>query len=438
MGRALLLLVLAGLGAPWARAGDEAPPAPPEAAVQVEGWIKDLASEQFEVREAARKGLERRGREAPDVLRAHADDADPEVRRTVRGLLERLGSVTPAPAAASADVARLGLVRLHAARRPLREVLDDLSSALGGSFVVDLEGGKRAVSVDLEDVPYFVALDALASAAGLRAASPAFDSEGRVVFAPAVEGRTEPASTALGPLRLRAARVTAARSLDGTEARTHTLTLDLHVAPCVQLRHYRTARVLKALDPAGRAWRPAGNPGAAMTYGVGDDTRRIELNVALEPAAEGAEERLATLELAVPLRLRHERRAVRFAPLTGLPRTLDEQGKPAEAAARGTVTLASVVPAEGRKDAWLVDVSCVLMTAAGRESVEAYLVTSDAARRRVWMASSRSTTSADGRLRIVGRCERTGELPPTAVEVVWFEREGEGEAVLTLKDVPLR
>jgi hypothetical protein len=437
MARALLLVLIAAFVAPGARAGEEAPPAPPEASVQVEAWIQDLASEQYEVREAARKGLERRGREAPDVLRAHADDTDAEVRRTVRGLLERLGSVSPAPPAASAEIARMGLVRLHVARRPLRDVLDELGSALGGSFVVDAESGKRAVSVDLEDVPYFVALEALADAAGLRAPS-AFDTQGRLALVPAAEGQAEAASATAGPLRLKAARVAAARNLAGTEARTHTLTFDLHLAPCVQLVTYRTARVVKALDPAGRAWRTAGNPAAAMTHWVGSDTRRAELNVALEPAAEGAEERLATLELAVPLRVRHERRAVRFAPLTGLPRTLDEQGKPAEAAARGSMTLASVTSAEGRKDTWLVDLSAVLSTATGRESVDAYLVTGDGAKWRVVTAGVRSTTSADGRVRLVGRCYGTGETPPAALEVVWFEREGEGEALFTLRDVPLR
>jgi hypothetical protein len=435
--RALLLLVLTGLLAPPARAGEEAPPAPPEAVAQLEAWIKDLASEQYEVREAARKGLERRGREAPDVLRAHADDADPEVRRTVRALLERLGSVTPAPPVASADVARLGLVRLQVTKRPLREVLDLLAGALGGTFVLDAESGKRPVSADLEDVPYFTALETLAAAADLRVPA-GFDGEARLAFVPAAEGRAAPASAAVGPVRLRAARVTAARSLDGDGARTHTLGLDLNLAPCVQLVTYRPARVVKAVDPAGRAWRGAGNAGAALTYGVGSDTRRVELSVALEPAAEGVEERLATLDLSLPLRVRHERRQVRFAPLADLPRTLDEQGEPAEAGARGTVTLASLTAAEGRKDAWIVDLSAVPTTAPGRESLDAYLITGEGARRRVWISGGRSTTSADGRLRLVGRCYGTGEAPPTALEVVWFEREGEGEVLLTLRDVPLR
>jgi hypothetical protein len=291
--------------------------------------------------------------------------------------------------------------------------------------------------VDVEDVPYFAALEALADAAGLRAPS-AFDGQGRLALVPAAEGLAQAASAMAGPLRLQAARVAAARSLSGTESRTHTLTFDLHLAPCVQLRTYKTARVVKALDPAGRAWRAAGNPGAAMTHWVGGDTRRVELNVALEPAAEAAEERLATLELAVPLRVRHERRAVRFGPLTDLPRTLDERGKPAEAGARGSVTLASVAAAEGRQDTWLVDVSAVLSTATGRESVDAYLVAGDGAKWRVVTAGVRSTTSADGRVRLMGRCYGTGETPPAALEVVWFEREGEGDALFALRDVPLR
>lgn len=439
--RALVLaswLVLApgGPGGSRARAGEE-PAAERSAASEVEAWIRDLASDAFEVREAARKGLERRGREAPDVLQKHADDADAEVRRTVRALLERLGAVLPVPPAEAANLARVGRVRLHAADRPLGEVLKELGDGLGGSFALDAGEAQKRVRVDVEDAPYFEALEALVAAAGLRAPG-AFDGEGRLTLVPGVAGRASAPSAAAGPVRLRVARVAAARSLDGAERRTHTLTLEVHLAPCVQLVSYRAPRVEKAEDAAGRPWRVAGGLAPATTYGVGGDVRRVEANVALEPPEGGGEERLARLDLVLPLRLRHERRAVRFEPLSGLPRTVDERGKPAEAGAKGSVTLLSVTRAEERKDAWIVDLSAVLASPTGRESADAFLLTADGAKRHVWIAGGRSTTSADGRLHLVGRCFGTGEAAPTALDVTWFDREGEGELSLHLTDVPLR
>jgi hypothetical protein len=278
-------------------------------------------------------------------------------------------------------------------------------------------------------------VEALAAAAGLRGAGP-FDAETRLALVAADRQQALAPSAAAGPVRVRALKVAASRALDGTERRTHTLTLELQFAPCVQAVSYRTPRVVRAVDPAGRAWQPAGNVQPALLHGVAPETRRLEATVALEPPPEG-EERLAALDLVLPLRLRHERHAVRFAT-EGLPQTLDENGKPAADGAKGTVTLTSVTPAEGRADAWVADLSAVFTSAAARESAEVWCTTTSGARRRLWLSGGRSTPDPDGRLRLVGRAFGVPEKTLAEVVVVWFDRESEGELAVTLKDVPLR
>lgn len=87
----LLLGLLAFLPCGSLRADDEAPRTPEEKRAFVAKCLRELRSSAFDVREAARQGLEDHGADAPDLLEAARDDADPEVRRTVRMLLARMG-----------------------------------------------------------------------------------------------------------------------------------------------------------------------------------------------------------------------------------------------------------------------------------------------------------------------------------------------------------
>jgi hypothetical protein len=433
--------LLAAALASGVRADEDRPPSPPAAAdvpAMVEAWIRDLASERFEVREQARQGLERWGRDAPEALRRHADDADPEVRRTVRALLERLGStVAPAPAAAE-DLAAVGRVTVDATDRPLGALLDELGLLFGGTVQAPDDARARRVSVRLAEQPYFAALAALLEHAGLEAAGP-FDGENRLRTVPRSEGGAQVPTATSGPVRVRATKLAVTRALDGQGPAVHALTLEVHLAPCVQLSAYRPPRVLGARDAAGGRWISAGGD-ASVLYGVGGDPKRIEVTVSLMPTADAAPgaERLERLELALPLRVRHHRREVRFEHPGELPRTLDEQGRPATEGAKGTLTLQRLEPAEGRADAWLADLACVLAGKPARESVEPWLELADGQRRRLWIAGGRSTTSADGRLRLVGRAHGVGDAAPRGLVVAWFERDADGELPLTFLEVPLR
>ena len=67
------------------------------------------------------KGLERYGREAKDLLEARKDDPDPEIRRTVRMLLDRLGGASPVVVPELGDLTTLGRVTLDL---PAKTTLD--------------------------------------------------------------------------------------------------------------------------------------------------------------------------------------------------------------------------------------------------------------------------------------------------------------------------
>jgi len=444
IGRCLLALgLLLGAPASPATAGeDDKPRAPAAGAIgdvpaQVRAWIQDLASDSYAVREQARQGLERWGRQAPEVLREFAESSDAEVRRTVRALLERLESVVENVPPAQADISRIGLVKLEAHGEALRKVLAGLSASVGGQVRAPGTSGATPITLSLDETPCFTAIETLAALLSLEAPG-AFDADGALALAPRAEGLVATPTGATGPVRVRATRVQVSRPLDAAGPSTHALTLEIQLAPCVQLVSYRAPRVVAAADAEGRRWRSAGGIDGSTTFGVGGDPRKVDSVLTLEPAAAGAAERLERLELGLELRLRHERRELVFEGFEGLPRTLDEQGRSSEAARKGSITLEAVEAAEGRPDALTVELSCVLASGVARASVEPWVELADGSRRRLWIVGGRSTTSADGRLRVVGRAHGVGGGVAKAVHVVWFERESSGDLTVLLRDVPLR
>src|SRR5262245_1772486 len=92
------------IGAGTARAGDGTGAPSPPAREEVDRWLSELGSERFEVREAARRRLQAVAASVREALVARRDDPDPEVRRTVRALLEGLGGDETSPATPSPGV----------------------------------------------------------------------------------------------------------------------------------------------------------------------------------------------------------------------------------------------------------------------------------------------------------------------------------------------
>jgi hypothetical protein len=396
--------------------------------------LEDLRAADFEVRERARRALEAHAASAADLLEARRDDPDPEVRRTVRLLLAGLGREPVAPEPAPRSLSDVGVVTL-ALRAPPGEVLRRIGEPHGARFAdaAELLAGPP-IEVALERVPFFAAVAQVLEAAGLSARDP-FDPAGRLVLEPRGDGERVPEAAA-GPLLVRVREVTSTRGLGPEGKRRYALELEILWTPAVHLVTYRTPTGVAGEDPAGRRFTGPGGAANVTVYGVGVGQRRREVTLPLDPEDPAAEERLAALRFDLPVRLRHDRREVRFVLAGDLPRTLGETGAPAEEDAPGSVTLRRVHQPDGARGPWVVEASAVFPGETARQSLEAVLETA-AGEHRHATAGGRSE-SADGRVDLVGRAYGWSDGPPVAVRVSWFTREEEGTLPFALADVPLR
>jgi hypothetical protein len=427
----LAAALLAGRGA----SGD--PPATAEEArARVDAWLRAVASNRYEEREQARAELKRWAASLADLLEPHRDHVDPEVRRAVREALgEAATEDPPAVPEARVDFSALGLVTLDA-RGPLEGVFRVLGRQLEAHF--DLPGGyaARAAEAHLAGVPAFQALEVVAEGVGLSAAG-GFDAGGTLRLEERGASTERVPTSAVGPLRLRALRVTRSRALGQQSRGLVSLALAVDAVPSVELVWFRSARVERAIDAAGGTHREAPGGASNVTFGGG-----ASLAVSLEPVdatGPGSGERLSELELVLPVRLRHGRKWVRFKALHDLPRTISpapgEQGSGDPGAGGGSVTLHALDRPERGVGTWAVEVRARLEGEVPPKSLRLALEEPDGAR--TLLVGSRSTT-ADGTVHLSGRGARSASAGAAAVVVQWFVREEEGEVRFRLTDVPLR
>ena len=161
------------------------------------------------------------------------------------------------------------------------------------------------------------------------------------------------------------------------------------------------------------------------------------ISVHLQPGTEGSAESLARLAFTLPVRVRHERHEVRFAPLDGLelPAEVRETAAPG-AGEPGVVTLRGVERPDGDRGPWTVDLHAALDTEAGRNSLQVALEEPGG---RVRAASSGSRfPAADGSVGFRARAYGQWNEDPVAVRVAWYALEEEGALRFVLENVPLR
>jgi hypothetical protein len=441
MRRVLLLAGLLLIGAALAWGGEEvaeeedlgpAPKDATEAKARVEGWIQDLRSDAFEVRERARKSLQRWGEMAREAVLLHQDDPDPEVRQAVRAALQPKDAAEPPTPAPTGDLLSLGRVSLTR-RGPYSDVFDALARTQGARITLPATVAGE-IAVDTEEHPFFAVLHDLAAAASLDASGP-FDAAGVLALLPGTGTDDRSTWSIAGPLRARPLRITTTRSLAKADERTYALTLGVQWTPGVEVVSYRLPKVVRAEDAKGRAFRATGETNT--TYGIGQGSQSAEVTLSLAPAVPDVEERLAVLEVALVLRMRHGRRSVRFPDLRSLPVTLGEDGLPAEAGSRGSITLRSLTTPQADRQPLTVEVVARLDPELASRSARAFVEGEDGTR--VPLLITARSTSADGLLRLTGRVYGSAAVTvPVALEVFWFEVEEEGEVRLTLQDVPLR
>jgi hypothetical protein len=437
-------LVTAGPGRTEEPPADPPPPAPVPAPTdgevreRVAQWLGDLLSDAYDVREKARAGLLLHGGRARDLLEAQRDHEDPEVRGAVRAVLDRLEPrpTEPTPPGRLLDVASMGLVTLDA-RGPLEGIFRRLGQLHEATFVPPADFRTKEAEAHVAAEPAFRALDMIAGVVGLDASAP-FDAAGVLTLREARED-AEPVPTAyVGPLRARIVRVTTVRTLGArASTRTHSLAVEVQWSPAVQVVSIHAPRLASVEDGKGGKMEPP-PAGGAVTYGVGASSTSIELNLSFQPTdALEPGDRLAAVEVVVPMRLRHGRKWVDWRQ----PRARAEEraiALPPEmtgGAKGGVVTLRRFEPGE-RGSLSAVEVLAQLDTEVARESVRTFLIAADGSS--AALALSARSVGADGSVELVGRGRFPSGAAPSAVRATWFTVEGRGEARFRLEGVPLR
>ena len=319
---------------------------------EVDKLLVEIASDRFEVREAARQRLSAIARSAREALEARKDDPDPEIRRTVASLLERLGQPdTPPPTTTSLDLSSLGLVTLEA-EGALGDVMKGWDAACGGRMKLPAGSETSTVKFSVRGRPYFEALDALLLQANVGVGEGLDESgQGYAVTRPA-EGSIPTAYA--GAFRFDVESVSATRTFRGTASRRYALTLRALWSPDVQVVSYSPPTLVKATDAAGKAYR-AIDPGNVV-YGA-SGRRAASVQMAIDPEEGASVEQVATLEARWKFRIRHGRQEARFDDLAKLkfPAVRELPPRPGEKGRGTTVTLESL-GSDPDRHAWTVGV----------------------------------------------------------------------------------
>ena len=229
----------------------------------------------------------------------------------------------------------------------------------------------------------------------------------------------------------RALERVAARARRRTAPRGSLVAVALHWSPGVEVVATRTPWLLEATDPDGRALRDVGEAGDVLRAATAPGATEFALSLA--PPAGADVHRLARLEVAVPLRIRHRRVSVRFAGLARLPRSLPPPANAGTDGA-GAVTLQAVRPPEAAGAPWTVEVRVRLPAPprpAGRGRGR------DRRRHPRHGGLPRPRRRRDA-ARGPGPSCGPAARAPAALRVAWYGAEEDAEARFRWGDVPLR
>lgn len=428
MRRALLAALVGLLAACGVVRGEDAPP---DVGAEVDRLLSSLASDDYEVREAARKRLSTLARVAADRLKARRDDPDPEIRRAVEALLASIGE-PDAPEAPEGRLGSLGLVTF-AAEGTLEDVLARFARDVGGTVRVTPAMAPTPVKAAFERVPYFDAVAALLSPAQAELAD-GFDEAGQALASARAGSPALPTACA-GPFRVEVESVTTVRSLRPQVRPRWTLGLRLFWAPSAQVVTFQSPTVVRAVDPAGRPLR--GVESGTTTYGVGGGRRLASTQLTLDAGESEEAAVLAELELRLRARLRHGLQAAEFPALA--PDALPvSQTVPVADGRAVKVTVESASEDPDRPGWAAVALTLVLPSGVPAESVQAVLLLPDGGTRPLIDLSSR-VSAADGTLKLTLRAPGTpGGGAGRTLRVAWATREEEIPVSFVLRGVPLR
>lgn len=420
---------MGSLGAPsWSYAGEET--AEERLAKEVSTLLTQVASDDFAIREAARTRLQTLARPARTLLEARRGDPDPEVRRTIEGLL----GPQPAPETPAGALGSLGLVTF-AAKGTLQEVIDQFGAQVGGNVLLPATGRDAAVEIQAESVPYFQVLGGILGAAGLDAVD-GFDDAGVATASP-IDAATRAACVAYaGPFRADVVSVQTTRTIRPGPRLRFAIGITLLWSPEVEVVSYTMPSVVRAVDATGVALRGIDADGSVYGHG---GARRANLTLTLEPPTAEVPERVETLEMRTRLRLRSGQQSAVFEGLEGLALPASRVVPlPSEGGREAKVVLEAFGPDPERAEVRRAIVAVVPPRGATPDGLSVRLVTDDGGVHAMVERSSR-VVSSDGVVKVTVRAYG---LPVSAkakaLRVAWYSREGEMWVPLSMKGLPLR
>lgn len=228
-----------------------------------------LGSPRFADREAAGRDLERRGAEALPALRRALDDRDPEVRSRASTLIEQIESDL---------LTRPTLFRLDYQRRPLAEVIKDLSAQGGMALALDDEpitpwSGRRISLREPDPVPFWSAVDGLCRAGGLRVEPNSvvlFDPRDGEPALTLADGAVRPGFVSdRGPFRVKLTGLHFERNLplepmpgdpaEPTATELFQAQLQVVAEPRLRIAQVGPIRLTEAVDDRGQSLKPDGD-----------------------------------------------------------------------------------------------------------------------------------------------------------------------------------
>ena len=431
------LSCLAGAGHRAAFAGDPPAGGAPNEALrrEVDKLLGEVASDRFEVREAAERRLTVIARPARALLTARRDDPDPQVRITVQRLLAGLGETEAGPAPPPPELADVGLVTF-AGEGALSDVLRAWDAACAGRVRLPPSVAASPARVAVRGRPYFEALDALLAAARVDVGE-GFDDAGEAQ-AGVREAPPAVAPAYAGAFRLDLEGVDAHRSFRQGPSRRYTLSFRALWSPDVQVASYTPLAVVRAEDAAGKALRSIDGGYSSASVGLGLGRRSASLPVTLDPEADASADCIAALEVKARFRVRYGRQEARFEDLSkeALPAAREVAARAGDRSGATKVTLDALAPDADFRGYAKVSVSVYLPKGVAPDGVSAVLETKDGILRSMY--GSR-ITGADGVLHLTARLPGvTEENPAVSIRVTWYAREDEASLAFAFKDVPLR
>lgn len=219
-------------------------------AASIDSLIRQLSAPEFRIRENATRSIEQLGDSALPSLRKAQPHADPEVRQRLAQLiarLERNGLLAPK------------LVTFQADQTPVAEVFKKLSAQTGYKLAT-VQGGELLVTMRVENLPFWQAIDQICNQTGL-GLQPHYDANGTTLTF-AKLGRVSPHVVYAGPFRLSAMSFHHSTTLDLSvpqqlnplaRARTESLTFMFQVVgePKAPLMSLGQPRIDGAIDDQG-------------------------------------------------------------------------------------------------------------------------------------------------------------------------------------------